>query len=256
MEGFESVLNDKKPKLVSMVMCSNLDGVTNPIKEIVQKAHAVGAMVMVDAAQAVPHQKIDVQDLDVDFLAFSGHKMLGPSGMGVLYGKQNLLDKMDGFLVGGDTVEYTTYTDYKHLPVPEKFEAGLQDYAGIMGLGIAAEYLMDVGLDNVHEQERMLTTQITEGLKDIDRVKIIGPADPMLRGGITSFTVEGVDPHQVALMLDETAGIMVRSGQHCVHSWFDAHQIKGSVRASVYFYNSEEEAERFVDNLSNILHVL
>jgi cysteine desulfurase / selenocysteine lyase len=255
MVAFKKLLT-KEVKLVAIVQTSNLDGVTFPIKEIAKLAYKVGALVLVDAAQSAPHQKIDVQDLGADFVAFSGHKLMGPSGMGVLYGKKKHLEKMDGFLVGGDTVEWTTYTGYKHLPIPEKFEAGLQDYAGIMGLGIAVEYLSKIGWENIRQQELKLNTIITEGLEGEKRVRIIGPKDPALRGGIVAFTLDGADPHQIALLLDSTAGIAVRSGQHCVHSWFDAHKIKGSIRASLYVYNTVEEAEYFVESLKKILAVV
>jgi cysteine desulfurase / selenocysteine lyase len=256
MDAFEKVLESIRVKLVSMVQTSNLDGVTFPIAEITQKAHEAGALMMVDGAQSVPHTKIDVKRLGVDFLAFSGHKMCGPSGMGVLYGKRELLEAMEGFMVGGDTVEYTTYTDYKHLPVPEKFEAGLQDYAGMMGMGAAVEYLEQVGMDNIHKQEVRLNTLISEGLSDEPRIRLIGPEDPAKRAGIFSFAVTGVDPHQISLLLDESYGIMVRSGQHCVHSWCHEHKMPGTVRASVYFYNTEEEALRFVDAVKQILAIV
>lgn len=256
LSAFEKLIDEFKPKLVSVVHTSNVDGVTNPVEDIVKLAHRNGAMVLVDAAQSVPHRPINVQKLGVDFLVFSGHKMMGPSGMGVLYGKRELLDKMDGFLVGGDTVEYTTYIDYKHLPLPEKFEAGLQDYAGIMGLGTAVEFLSNLGLDNIHQHEIELNTIISEGLADEERVHLIGPHDPKLRGGVFSFTVDGVDVHQIALMLDNAYGIMVRSGQHCVHSWFHDRGIKGSVRASLYAYNTAEEAEYFVESLKKILAIV
>lgn len=256
LDEFERVVTNKKPRLVSVVYTANVDGVTNPIEEIVRVAHKAGALVMVDAAQSIPHQKVDVQKLKVDFLAFSGHKMMGPAGTGVLYGKQELLEKMEGFLVGGDTVEYTTYTDYKHLPIPEKFEAGLQDYAGIMGLGMAVDYLNKIGLEKIHEHEIKLNQIITVGLSEEKRLHVIGPDDPKKRGGIYSFYVDGVDPHQIALMLDNAYGIMVRSGQHCVHSWFHDRGIKGSVRASLYAYNTEAEAEYFVESLKKILIVI
>jgi len=249
LEAFEKMM-DKQAKLVSMVFTSNLDGVTIPAKEIINIAHLYGAKVLLDAAQTVPHQEIDVSKLDVDFLAFSGHKMLGPSGTGVLYGKYNLLEELEPFLVGGDTVEYTTYTDHKLLPPPEKFEAGLQDYAGIIGLGEATRYLSQIGFQNMAKHEYELNKFITTEIAKIPKLKIIGPLDPSLRGGIISFYIEGVDTHQIALTLDETANIMIRSGQHCVHSWFTSHQIKGSARVSLYFYNTLKEAEIFVENLN------
>jgi cysteine desulfurase/selenocysteine lyase len=255
LEAFERLLNDHV-KLVSMVYTSNLDGVTFPAREIVKMAHRQGALVLVDAAQAAPHQRIDVKSLDVDFLAFSGHKMLGPSGTGILYGKYKLLEKLSPFLVGGETVSSSTYDSCEFLPPPEKFEAGLQDYAGIIGLGAAVKYLDELGFDAIQKQELFINEYITRETKDIDGLHIIGPADARLRGGIFSFYIDRLDHHRIALMLDQMAGIIVRSGQHCVHSWFHARDIPGSVRASLYFYNTLEEAESFVTNLRKIRKVL
>jgi cysteine desulfurase/selenocysteine lyase len=182
--------------------------------------------------------------------------MLGPSGMGVLYGKYSLLERLEPFLVGGDTVSTSTYDSCEFLPPPEKFEAGLQDYAGIIGFGAAVKYLDGIGFDAIQAQEHLLNEMITAELKDMPKLKIIGPQDSKQRGGIVSFYIEGIDSHRIALMLDQMANIMVRSGQHCVHSWFNAHQIKGSVRASLYFYNTLEEAQLFVNSLKKIGKVL
>jgi cysteine desulfurase / selenocysteine lyase len=256
MEAFERVLESKPVKLVSMVYTSNLDGVTFPMEAIITKAHRTGALVLIDGAQYVPHQQIDVKRLEVDFLAFSGHKMCGPSGMGVLYGKRKLLEQLDGFLVGGDTVEYTTYTNYALLPIPEKFEAGLQDYAGIIGLGEAAAYVAGVGFEKIQAHTLELNKIMTEGLLQLDRVMILGPQEPEARGGIVSFAMEGVDPHQISLLLDESYGILVRSGQHCVHSWFNDKGMRGSVRASTYFYNTQEEAHRLVEAMTQIVAIV
>ncbi len=255
LDRYQAML-DHTVKLVSLGMTSNLDGVSIPAAEVIKKAHQAGALVLLDAAQAAPHQAIHVRGLDVDFLALSGHKMLGPSGTGVLYGKLALLDRLEPFLVGGDTVASSTYETCEFLPVPEKFEAGLQDYAGIIGLGAAFKYLQEVGFDAIQKQERLVNQAITQALKDLPGLTLLGPADPAQRGGVFSFYIEGIDSHRIALMLDQMAGVMVRSGQHCVHSWFNAHQIKGSVRASFYFYNTLEEAELFTSNLKKIRKVL
>ncbi len=255
MEAFEKMLTPPV-KLVALGYTSNLDGVTAPVEEVIQRAHRGGALVLLDAAQAAPHRKINVKALDVDFLALSGHKMLGPSGTGVLYGKYQLLEQMETFLVGGDTVSSSTYDSCQFLPPPEKFEAGLQDYAGIIGLGAAVKYLQDVGFEAIQKQEQQLNECITAEIKDLPGLKIIGPADPKLRGGIFTFYIEGIDSHRIALMLDQMANIEVRSGQHCVHSWFNAHDIQGSVRASTYFYNTLEEAMLFTSNLKKIRKVL
>lgn len=255
LEKFESMMSGQI-KLVAMGQTSNLDGVSIPAKEIIKIAHKRGALVLLDAAQSAPHQKINVTELDVDFLAFSGHKMLGPTGLGVLYGKKHLLENLEPFLTGGETIESSTYSDHKLLPIPEKFEAGLLDYAGIIGLGEAADYLKRIGYDNMTEQEYKLNKYLTEEILKIPKIKIIGPTDPRRRAGIINFYIPGVNSHQIAILLDETANIMIRSGQHCVHAWFQAHGIKTSARVSLYFYNTMAEADIFVISLNKIMKIL
>jgi cysteine desulfurase/selenocysteine lyase len=255
LAAFEKML-EAPVKLVALGYTSNLDGVSIPAEEVVKKARRKGALVLLDAAQTIPHKKINLKNLDVDFMALSGHKMLGPSGTGVLYGKYALLEKLDPFLVGGDTVANSTYETCEFLPPPEKFEAGLQDYAGIMGLGAAAKYLQDIGFEAIQKQEQLINEALTAQIKDLPGLHLIGPADPHLRGGVVTFYIDGIDSHRIALMLDQMAGIQVRSGQHCVHSWFNARGIKGSVRASAYFYNTLEEAELLASSLQKIRKVL
>jgi len=255
LEAFKAVMADKV-RLVSLGFTSNLDGVTIPALEIIKTAHRNGSLILLDAAQTVPHQQIDVTKLDVDFMAFSGHKMLGPSGTGVLYGKYALLEKLEPFMVGGDTVSTSTYTTQEFLPPPEKFEAGLQDYAGIIGLGKAVQYLNEVGYREIEKKETELNTYLTGELLNISKLHIIGPNDPLQRSGIVSFYMENVDHHQLALILNKSANIMVRSGQLCVHSWFNHHKIAGSVRASFYFYNTLEEAELFIEEFKKVISVL
>lgn len=255
IQGFEQFFSEKI-KLVSMTAMSNLDGVSIPAGEVIRIAHAHGALVLLDGAQSVPHSKMDVQALDADFLAFSGHKMCGPSGMGVLYGKHALLEEMDTFMVGGDTVANSSYESCEFLAVPEKFEAGLQDYAGIIGLGEASRYLEKIGFTKIQQTEHDLNAFITENILSIPGLHLIGPADPILRHGIVTFYIDGIDSHRIALMLDQMAGVMVRSGMHCVHSWFNARKISGSVRASLYFYNTQEDAQKLVTNLNKIQKVL
>jgi len=254
LEKFTELI--KGVKLVSVVHTSNLDGVTNPVKEIIEIAHKNGALVSLDVAQSIAHRKIDVQDLDVDFMAFSGHKMLGPTGMGVFYGKEKLLEKLEPFLAGGDTVEYTTYQSYKMLPLPEKFEAGLQNYAGIIGLGEAVKYLSQIDFKEIEKHEFELNKYLTEEISKFPQIKIIGPKDPKLRSGIINFYIEGKDMHQFALMFDNLANISIRSGQHCVHSWFHHKNIKNSARVSVYLYNTMEEAQIFINNLTKIIKII
>lgn len=254
LDAFEKLLPGAR--LVAVGHTSNLDGVTLPAGEIIKRAHKHGSLVLLDAAQSAPHQAINVRGLDADFVAFSGHKLLGPSGTGVLYGRYNLLEKLEPFLVGGDTVANSTYTTCEFLPPPEKFEAGLQNYAGIIGLGAAVKYLMAVGFDAIQKQEALLNEHITRELTTLPGLKLIGPADARLRGGIFTFYIEGIDSHRVALMLDQMANVLVRSGQHCVHSWFNAKGIYGSVRASAYFYNTLEEADVLIASLKKIRKVL
>lgn len=254
LENFSKLITGVK--LVSIVHTSNLDGVTNPVKEIIEIAHKNDALVCLDVAQSIPHRKIDVQDLDVDFLAFSGHKILGPTGMGVFYGKKELLEKLEPFLVGGDTVEFSTYDNYKMLPIPDKFEAGLQNYAGIIGLGETVKYLSQFDFKDIAEHELKLNTYITDELQKIPQIKIIGPKDPKYRSGIINFYIEGMDMHKFAIMLDEMANIEIRSGQHCVHSWFTGKKCLNSARVSLYLYNTIEEAEAFITNLNKIIKII
>ena len=255
LEAYKNLFVDKV-KLVSLGAMSNLDGVAIPANEVIKIAHENGALVLLDGAQSVPHSPTDVQALDVDFLAFSGHKMCGPSGTGVLYGKYSLLEKMDTFMVGGDTVSNSTYETCEFLPPPEKFEAGLQDYAGIIGLGEATRYLEKFGFPKIQQIESELNLFITGGILAVPGLHLIGPANPGLRHGIVTFYIDGIDSHRIALMLDQMAGVMVRSGMHCVHSWFNARKLNGSVRASLYFYNTMEDAEKLVTNLIKIQKVL
>lgn len=254
LEKFSELV--KGVKLVSFVHTSNLDGVTNPAEEIVKIAHENNALVFLDCAQSVAHRKIDVQKLDVDFIAFSGHKMLGPTGTGIFYGKEKLLENLLPFLVGGDTVEFTTYDNYKMLPVPEKFEAGLQDYAGIIGLGAAVKYLENIGFDNIEKHEFELNKYISEQLSKFEQIKIIGPKDASLRSGIINFYIENTDMHKFATMLDSMANIAIRSGRHCVHSWFVGKSVVNSARISVYLYNTKEEAELLVENINKIMKII
>ena len=253
--AYENSFTDRT-RLVSVVHTSNLDGVTNPVREIAKIAHAHNALCLVDGAQSVPHKGTDVKNLDIDFLAFSGHKMLGPTGTGVFYGRKELLEKLDQFIVGGETVIDSTYDGYIPEPVPAKFEAGLQDYAGIIGLGEACLYLKRIGLGRIEKHEARLNKLICERLSGEEKIKILGPKEAEEKGGIFSFVVEGMDIHHVSKMLDASRGIMTRSGTHCVHSWFNKHKMKGSIRASLYLYNTENEAILFCDELRKIISII
>lgn len=241
-----------RTKLVSVVHSSNLDGVTNPVEEIIKIAHDNESLVLIDGAQSAPHKEIDIKKMGTDFFAFSGHKMLGPSGTGVLYGKKEALENLNQFIVGGETVVDSTYTDFKPEKVPERFEAGLQDYAGIIGLGEACRYLKKIGLKNIEKHEIKLNILLTELLKGENKIKIIGPKDAEKRGGIFSFNIEGMSVHDIAGILNSSKKIAVRSGAHCVHSWFNSHKLNGSVRVSFYLYNTEEEVKVFAEEIKKI----
>lgn len=239
-------------RMVALGMTANLDGVSIPAKEITKIAHKAGAKVLLDAAQTVPHHVVDVKSLGADFLAFSGHKMLGPTGIGVLYGQEKELDTLSLYNVGGETAEDTWYDRAKWEGLPYKFEAGLQHYSGILGLGTATEYLKKIGLSAIEKHELSLNKQVYEGLVDIKGTSFIGPQDPKKRGGITSFNIKGLSPHDIATMISASQDVMIRSGAHCVHSWFNKHNLTGSARASLYLYNTEEEVASFINAVKDV----
>lgn len=257
IEAFEKACSDagEQLKMVSMSQVGNLDGVQIPIKEIARIAHDHGALVCVDGAQSTPHMKVDVQDLDVDFMAFSIHKMCGPSGMGGLWGRYDLLENLRTIQSGGQTVSSTTYDSIEWAKPPARFEGGLGNFSGIMATGAAIDFLSQYNMDDIHEHEIKLNRIMTDGIKDLPGVEIIGPADSKHRGGICSILLDDLPAHDIAILLDEAAGVMVRSGQHCVHSWFNARgHTNGSLRASAYMYNTEEEANLFAETFSEAVH--
>ncbi|UCE08930.1 MAG: aminotransferase class V-fold PLP-dependent enzyme [Candidatus Thorarchaeota archaeon] len=239
-------------KLISFVYSSNLDGYTLPVNEIIGAAHDNDTMVLLDAAQTAPHHKLDVRKLDVDFLALSGHKMLGPTGTGVLYVKEEHYDVLEPFMVGGDTVDWSTYDNHKFLDPPERFEAGLQNYASELGLAAAAKYLRKIGLDKIERHEQKLNRIVNDGFSEIENMHFVGVKNPDQRGGITAFNLGRLNCHDVAMIMNRNYGVMVRSGQHCVHSWFAARGIEGSVRSSLYLYNTGEEAAVLVEAAKEI----
>ena len=259
IEAFETACDEANGRLrmVAMSHVGNLDGVEIPIAEVTKIAHDHGALVAVDGAQSTTHMNVDVQDLDIDFLSFSIHKMCGPSGMGGLWGRYELLDSLRTIQSGGQTVTRSTYTTAEWAKPPARFEGGLGNFSGMMATGAAIDYLSKLNMDAVHEHEINLNRIMTDGVKDLPGLTIIGPEDPRQRGGICSILMEQLPAHEVALLLDEAAGVMVRSGQHCVHSWFEAKgHPEGSLRASAYLYNTEEDVRRFVDTLTEIVHTL
>ena len=257
LESFEEACAEAgtKLKMVSMSHVGNLDGVETPVKEITKIAKDYGALVSIDGAQSAPHMSVDVQDLGIDFYSFSIHKMLGPSGLGGLWARTELLENMRTIQSGGQTVTTATYESFKWAKPPSKFEGGLGHFAGMMATGAAVDYLTKLNMDEVHAHEQSLNRIMSEGVKDIPGVSIIGPEDSSKRSGICSLLLDDKLPsHDIALLLDEVAGVMVRSGQHCVHSWFNDKGYNGSLRASAYFYNTEEDARRFVDTFSEAVH--
>ena len=240
----------KGARLVSIAHSSNIDGTSQDVKEMIKIAHENNALVMLDAAQSAPHKEIDIRKLDCDFLVCSGHKMLGPSGIGVLYGKMDLLKQLNQFIVGGETVTNTNYTSFEQEKVPERFEAGLQNYGGIVGLAEAMNYLKKIGLTEIEKHEQKLNARLSEGLIELG-ADIIGPSDSKLRGGIVSFNIGKMNPHDISLMLD-SYNIMIRSGMHCAHSWFNSRGIRGSSRASLYLYNTADEVDFMLDKMKDI----
>ncbi len=244
MESFKECV-ERGAKVVSVIHASNVTGCVMPVAEISEIAHDAGAKVVIDGAQAAPHMKVDLDRIDPDFYCFSMHKMLGPSGMGVLYGRSDELEALRPLSYGGGTVGLATYDSVKLTPAPERFEAGLQDYAGIAGTKAALDYLSEVGMDNVEAQDRKLMRQMVRETEDVKGLELVGPSDPDRRSSVFSFNIEGLSPHDIAMMLDNIDGIMIRSGLHCAHPFFEGKKIGGSARASVYLYNNEEDVNRF-----------
>jgi cysteine desulfurase/selenocysteine lyase len=249
MEAFQSLL-ELEPKLVSFTQMSNMLGTITPAREITRMAKEAGAVVAVDGAQSVPHIPVDVQTLDVDFLAFSSHKMLGPTGIGVFYGRQELLEEMPPFLGGGDMIKRVELDGYTMNDLPYKFEAGTPPIAEGIGFGAAIEYLESLGMDNVHAYEQRITEYALDRLEEIPGVKVYGPSFES-KGAVASFTMDGTHPHDVAQILDNE-GIAVRAGHHCAMPVHQKYDILATTRASFYVYNTEEEVDRLVDALYKV----
>lgn len=238
----------EKTKIVACTQISNVFGIPTPIEYIIKKAHSVGAVAVVDGAQSVPHKRIDVRALDADFFAFSGHKLCGPMGIGVLYGKKALLDKMPPFLRGGEMIEYVTREKATFASLPHKFEAGTVNAEGAAGLAAAIDYITDIGYENIEKIEADLSKYAIETLSENKHVRILGSKDPKKHNGIITFTLEGVHPHDVSAILD-SRGIAVRAGHHCAQPLLQYLNINATTRASLAFYNTEEE----IDALSDVL---
>ena len=240
-------------KLVAITQMSNVLGTITPAKEIVAAAHRVGALALVDAAQSVPHMAVDVQDLDCDFLAFSGHKMAGPMGIGVLYVKGEVLEEMDPFLRGGEMVLEVTYEKATWADLPMRFEAGTPSVADSIALGAAVDYLTGLGMDQVRQHEIALTTYALGRLKEMEEVTTYGPTDMSIRGGVISFTMGDVHPHDIGQVLDQ-AGVAIRTGHHCAMPLVRSRlHLAATARASFYLYNTEEEVDALIDGLKTTL---
>lgn len=240
-----------KTKIVSIVHVSNVLGVTNPVKKIADAAHKVGAVISVDGAQSSPHFKIDVQALGADFFSLSGHKLCGPMGIGALYGKKELLEKMPPFLTGGEMIEYVTRENATWAEVPHKFEAGTVNASGAVGMAAAIRYIKSVGFDFIEEHDNALACRMIEGMKKIPHINIIGPKDGNKRCGIVTFTIDGVHPHDIASLFSDE-NIAIRAGHHCAQPLGQYLGVQSSARASMYFYNTEEEVDTFLEKLAKI----
>ena len=239
-----------KTKLVAVIHQSNVFGTVNPIKDIIKMAHDVGAIVLVDAAQSVPHQTVDVQDMDCDFLAFSGHKMLGPTGVGVLYGKPELLEAMPPFLGGGEMIRTVSLNDSTWNGIPWKFEAGTPNIAQAIGLGAAIDYINKIGLENIHEYEQELLNYALEKMQEIPGINIYGAAQK--RGAVISFNVENIHPHDLAQFLDND-GIAIRAGHHCTQPIMKKLGVPATGRASFYVYNSKEDVVSLCESIEKTI---
>ena len=241
-----------KTRIVSVVHMSNVLGTINPVKELEEMAHKVGAVIIVDAAQSVPHMPVDVKELNCDFLVFSGHKMCAPTGIGVLYGRKDLLKKMSPFLYGGDMIREVSFEQANWNDLPWKFEAGTPNMEGAAGLIAAIEYLQEMGMENITAHGQELTEYTLEKISVISEVRIIGPTTIENRGPVISFTIEGMHPHDVSEMLDKE-NIAVRGGFHCAMPLFSKLGIEGSTRASFYVYNTKEDIDQLVEALEKIV---
>lgn len=240
-----------KTKIVAVTHVSNVIGRVNPIREIADMAHRVGAVIVVDGAQSTPHIPVDVQALDADFLAFSGHKVFGPMGIGTLYGKRRLLEKMPPFLSGGEMIESVTRTGATYAELPYKFEAGTGNAAGAVGLHAAIRYMQSVGFDTMHERETALAARMIAGMADMPFIHVLGSENPAEHSGIVTFTVDGVHPHDVSEIL-AADGVCIRAGHHCAQPLLKHLGYSSTVRASCAFYNTPDEVDRLLDSLKTI----
>jgi cysteine desulfurase/selenocysteine lyase len=249
LSKIESVITEKT-KVVALTHQSNVLGTINPLEAIVKRAHQVGAVVVLDACQSVPHMSVDVKSLNVDFLAFSGHKAVGPTGVGVFWGKAELLADLPPFLTGGSMIETVTMSGATWAPAPKKFEAGVPNMAQAAGLGAALKYLTNVGLENIHQHELALTSYLLDQFSEISDLKIIGPASMDARGGSISFTFGDIHPHDLGQFLD-SQGIAVRTGHHCAWPLNRKMGVVATTRASLYLYNTLEDCDALVAGIQD-----
>ena len=247
-EEIENKITDRT-KIVGITHISNVLGTINNVKKIIEYAHKKGAIVIVDASQSIPHMKIDVQDLDADFLVFSGHKMLAPLGVGVLYGKKELLEKMTPFIMGGDMIEYVYEQDTIFAELPNKFEAGTQNVEGVVGLGVAIDYIESIGYDKIQEIEKEVVSYAKQELSKLDYLTLYMTSNEDKHSSVISFNINGVHPHDVASILD-SVGVCVRSGNHCAQPLMRFLGIDSTCRASFYLYNTKEDVDSLVNGLN------
>ena len=247
-EEIENKITDNT-KIVAITHVSNVLGTINDVKKIIKYAHKKGGVVVVDASQSIPHMRIDVQDLDCDFLIFSGHKMLAPLGIGVLYGKKEILNKMNPFLMGGDMIEYVYEQETTFAPLPNKFEAGTQNVEGVIGLGAAIDYIENIGYDKIQEIENEVVSYAIEQLKKLDFIELYLTSNLQNHSAVISFNIKGVHPHDVASILD-SEGVCVRSGNHCAQPLLRYMGIDSTCRASFYFYNTKEDVDKLIKALN------
>lgn len=245
MTAAKDIINEKTA-IVSLAYVSNVLGVINPIKELAEMAHANNAVMIVDGAQAAPHMAVDVQALDADFFAFSGHKMCGPTGIGVLYGKRQWLEQMEPVEFGGEMIDFVNLFDSTWKELPWKFEAGTPNIAGAIALGAAVDYLNEIGMENIHRYEQELVDYVLPKLHEIDGITTYGPQDPKHHTGVIAFNLDGIHPHDVATALD-MEGIAVRAGHHCAQPLMNYLNLPATARASFYFYNTKEDADRLIE---------
>ncbi|NJK79466.1 MAG: cysteine desulfurase [Chloroflexaceae bacterium] len=250
LDTLDTLLTERT-KIVAVTHQSNVLGTVNPVQELARRAHAVGAVLLLDGAQSVPHMPINVQTLGADFVAFSGHKMCGPTGIGVLWGRRALLQAMPPFLGGGSMISVVELDHSSYADIPQRFEAGTPAIGEAIGLGAAVDFLSAVGMDAIHEHEQYLTGYALERLSEIDGVTIYGPPTTHERGAAVSFALQGVHPHDIAAVLDEQ-GIAVRAGHHCAQPLHRLLDVSATVRASFYLYNTPEEIDRLADGLIHV----